>query len=78
MDELSGFLSEPEKRSLPLGAVAMTVECGVRFLSDYLNGDKYFRVEYAEHNLVRARCQLALARDMLKNFEKMQEILEKY
>ena len=78
LDELSGFLSEPEKRSLPLGAVAMTVECGVRFLSDYLNGDKYFRVEYAEHNLVRARCQLALARDMLKNFEKMQEILEKY
>ena len=76
--EVGEYLTDNEKRSLTLGAVAMTVECGVRFLTDYLNGDKYFRVHYPEHNLVRARCQLALARDMLKNFDQMQEIVKKY
>ena len=76
--ELGPYLTENEKRSLPLGAIAMTVECGVRFLTDYLDGDKYFRVHYSEHNLVRARCQLALARDMLKRFDEMQEIVKKY
>ncbi len=78
LEEVSSFVTDNEKRSLPLGAIAMTVECGVRFLTDYLNGDKYFRVHYPEHNLVRARCQLALARDMLKNFDAMQEIVKKY
>ena len=78
LGELGGLISDNEKKSLPLGAIAMTVECGVRFLTDYLNGDKYFRVHYPEHNLVRARCQLALARDMLKHFDEMREIINKY
>lgn len=78
LGEVGGFLWSAEKQSLVLGAVAMTVECGARFLTDYLNGDGYFRVHYENHNLVRARCQLALAGDMLKNFEKMQEIVEKH
>lgn len=78
LTEVGSFLTDNEKRSLPLGAIAMTVECGIRFLTDYLNGDKYFRVHYPEHNLVRARCQLALARDMLKKFDEMKEIVEKY
>ena len=78
LEELGAFITDNEKRSLPLGAIAMTVECGIRFLSDYLNGDKYFRIHYPEQNLVRARCQLALARDMLKKFDTMQEIVKKY
>ncbi len=78
LEEVSESLNESEKRSLALGAVTMTVECGVRFLTDYLNGDKYFRVDYPTHNLDRARCQLTLAYDMLKNFGKMQEITKRY
>jgi len=78
LSEVSPFITENEKKSLPLGAVAMTVECGMRFLTDYLDGDKYFKIHYPEQNLVRARCHLSLARDMLKNFDRMQEIVEKY
>ena len=53
-----------ELNSLPLGALVMTYEVGMRFLADYLDGDQYFRVEYPEHNLVRARCQFRLLADM--------------
>ena len=75
---LATFLTADEKRTLALGALAMTAECGARFLTDYLNGDKYFRVHYPTHNLVRAKCQLALAQDMLTKLDGMQEIVDKY
>jgi len=42
----------------------MTYECGVRFLTDYLSGDTYFHTRSPDHNLVRARAQFALVRDM--------------
>ena len=71
-------LTEAEIDSLAGGALAMTVECGVRFLTDYLDGDKYFSVDYETHNLVRARCQLALAKDMIAHFDEMKEIVKKY
>ena len=47
-----------ELELLPLGAKIITLELAVRFLTDYLDGDRYFRVAYPEHNLVRARAQL--------------------
>lgn len=72
------LLTENEKKTLALGALTMTVECGVRFLTDYLDGDKYFKTEYPEHNLVRSKCQLRLAQDMLNRLAAMQEIIEKY
>ncbi len=75
---LKDALTPKEKETLALGAVAMTAECGMRFLTDYLNGDKYFRIHYPDQNLVRARCQLKLAQDMIKNLDKMQAIVEKY
>lgn len=75
---LGDSLTEAEKKSLALGALAMTVECGVRFLTDYLDGDKYFRVHYPKQNLARARCHLALAQDIEKKLDRMQEIVEKY
>ena len=71
-------LSEEEKNTLALGAVAMTAECGVRFLTDYLNGDKYFRIHYPDQNLVRARGHLVLTNDMLENLQEMQDIVKKY
>lgn len=71
-------LTKEEQETLALGAITMTVECGSRFLADYLNGDTYFKTKYAEHNLVRARCQLALADDMIQNYSQMQEIILNY
>ena len=72
---LGTTLTKQEKDTLVLGAITMTVECGLRFLTDYIDGDKYFRVEYSEHNLVRARCQLKLAKSMIENQEKLNQII---
>lgn len=71
-------LTDNEKETLALGAITMTVECGMRFLTDYLEGDKYFGVHYEGQNLDRARCQLALAKDMLKHYDEMQAIVKEY
>ena len=71
-------LTQDEKNSLALGAIAMTAECGVRFLTDYLNGDKYFRIHYPDQNLVRAKCHLVLTKDMIANLDEMQAIVNKY
>ena len=76
--EVKGAMTEAEKETLALGAVAMTVECGIRFLSDYLDGDKYFRIHYPDQNYARARCHLALAQDMVKKLDVMQAIVDKY
>ena len=62
---------------LPLGAFTMTLECGSRFLADYLNGDTYFRTHYPEHNLVRTRTQIAMCADMLKKWEDMEKIVSR-
>lgn len=71
-------IDEAEKQSLALGAIAMTAECGARFLTDYLNGDKYFRIHYEDQNLVRAKCHLVLAKNMISRLDEMQTIVEKY
>ncbi len=68
-------LTPVEVEVLPLGAFTMTLEVGIRFLTDYLDGDVYFKTAYPEHNLVRCRSQLALAVDMRKQMEKMKQIV---
>ena len=49
---------------MPAAARMMTFECGMRFLTDYLSGDTYFKTAYPEHNLVRARTQFKLVARM--------------
>ncbi len=71
-------ITEKEKELLPYGAYLMTIECGMRFLTDYLSGDTYFATKYAGHNLVRCRTQIRLAKEMEENFAKMSAIVEKY
>lgn len=66
-----GSLTENEIRMLPMGAKMMTLECGMRFLTDYLLGDTYFKVDRERHNLDRCRCQLALVEDMERKWDKM-------
>lgn len=67
-------LTDKEVEVLPLGAKIMTLETGVRFLTDYLDGDNYFHTDYKEHNLVRARTQIALVKDMEAKWELMNNI----
>ncbi len=62
--ETGEILTEEEVRSLPMGCFLMTLECGVRFLTDFLDGDVYFKCAYPEHNLVRARTQLRMAAEI--------------
>ena len=52
--------------------------CGMRFLTDYLSGDTYFKIAYPEHNLDRARTQLKLVADMEAKWDQMEKIVEKY
>ena len=73
-----GSLSEKEIRMLPMGAKLMTLECGMRFLADYLQGDVYFKIHRPEHNLDRARTQFKLVADMEKKWDEMAGIVEKY
>ena len=68
-------ITEKEKELLPYGAYLMTIECGMRFLTDYLSGDTYFATKYEGHNLVRCRTQIRLAAEMEENFEKMGKIV---
>ena len=68
-------LTEKEKELLPLGAKIITLELAVRFLTDYLDGDLYFKTAYPEHNLVRARAQLKLVADMEQKWDDMQKIV---
>lgn len=65
-------LSEKEIETLSLGAFVLACELAVRFLDDYILGDPYFKIDYPQHNLVRTRCQIALAKDMLDKMQDME------
>jgi len=73
--EAATTLTETEIDNLALGALTITMETGIRFLKDYLDGDIYFKTAYLEHNLIRARTQFALAADMKEKWEQMQQIV---
>ena len=68
-------MSPAEKKRLAWGAKLMTLECGIRFLTDYLEGDHYFHTARPDHNLDRARTQFTLVRQMEEVFDQMLEIV---
>jgi len=70
------FLNEYEIKLLPEGGRLMTLEVGLRFLTDYLNGSTYFKTAYPEHNLVRSRTQIELVKSIEKQKEKMNKYIE--
>lgn len=76
--ELKGFFDSVEIENMAWGALIITIELASRFLKDHIEGDKYFRIHHPNHNLERARNQIALAKDMEKKFDKMCEIVRKY
>ncbi|MBQ7785972.1 MAG: aminoglycoside phosphotransferase family protein [Clostridia bacterium] len=77
LSQCGDALNEREKELLPMGAKLMTLECGMRFLADHLNGDKYFRIHREGHNLDRARTQFELVRHMEENWDEMMAIIRK-
>ena len=77
LSEMKAALTETEIKLLPLSVKLLTYECGIRFLTDYLNGDTYFKIHRKHHNLDRARNQFKLVADIADKEEKLAEIIEK-
>ena len=71
------FLSQTEKDLLPYGCRLLSYMQTVRFFTDWLNGDTYYKIQYPEHNLVRTRAQLRLVEEQEKVQEEMQNIIRK-
>jgi Ser/Thr protein kinase RdoA (MazF antagonist) len=78
LDAVGNELTSQEKDYLAFSAILMTLECGIRFLTDHLQGDKYFKIHREDHNLDRCRTQFKLVLDMETHFDEMQRIVEKY
>lgn len=78
LSQAGGSLCQTEKDNLAFSALLMTFECGMRFLTDFLNGDTYFKTSYDRHNLVRAENQFALVSDMEKHMDEMEKIISKF
>ena len=74
----AGSLIPAELEYLPWGAKLMTLECGIRFLTDYLEGDHYFATHREGQNLDRCRTQFKLVSDMEKAWDDMAAVVKKY
>lgn len=77
LSELGSKITKAEVDLLPLSALILTFECGIRFLTDYLNGDTYFKIHYADQNIIRAKNQLKLCQDIYAKLDKMADIVKK-
>lgn len=78
LGEVKDCLTKKEIELMPLSALIMTYECGLRFLADYLNGDVYFKVHKENHNLDRAKNQFRLVADIESKLDTMTKIITKY
>ena len=75
LEGCAGKLTDAEVEMLPEGAMTMTFECGMRFLTDYLEGDTYFKIHREKHNLDRCRTQFKLVKDMEEKLPEMKKII---
>ena len=78
LEGLGGAATEEEIRAFPMGVYMLTFELVIRFLTDYLNGDVYFKVRDEKHNIERTRAQIALTKDIERKQEEMNAIVRKY
>ena len=76
LEEVKDTLTDKEKELLPYAGILITYEIGLRFLTDYLDGDIYFKTHYPKHNLVRAKNQFKFAADMEKHIDELKQIVE--
>lgn len=75
LEATRGFLTKTEKEYLAFSAKLLTLECGIRFLTDYLEGDVYFKIHRPEHNLDRCRTQFTMVARMEQAMEQMNAII---
>lgn len=78
LEGINHSLTATELEYLPFAAKIITFECGIRFLTDHLNGDTYFSIHRENHNLDRARTQFKMVTDMEEKYDEMKAIVEKY
>lgn len=76
ISEVKGSLTENEMKMLPLGVKIMTCELAMRFLTDYIDGDLYFKVRSPEHNLIRAHAQMKLLEDVEAKYDQMCAVID--
>ena len=76
LSKASDFLTPAERAELPFSGKLITLENGIRFLTDFLDGDVYFKIKWRNHNLDRCRTQLALVKSIEKQFDKMRKLVE--
>lgn len=74
--KVKNSLTCAELDGMVLGVFSITIELASRFLTDYLLGDVYFKTKYADHNLIRARCQLKLAKEIMSKYNEMNRIID--
>ena len=77
LSEMKDVLNQKEVELLPFAVFLLTAELVIRFLTDYLDGDVYFKTAYPEHNLVRARTQMKLMNDIYNHLDQLNEIVQK-
>ena len=78
IEEVSGVLEKEEIRYLPLGVKVLTCELAMRFLTDYINGDEYFKTKSPSHNLIRARAQMKLLTEIEAKYDEMLKYVESW
>lgn len=77
LSSADGFLTDAEREHLPFAGKLITFETGMRFLTDHLNGDVYFKIRHPGHNLERCRCQFKLVESLEKNMDRMKSLLRR-
>ena len=75
LEKTAKALTKEELDTLALSSFVLTCELATRFLDDYIMGDLYFKTDYPNHNLVRTRCQIALAKDILQKLPEMEQVI---
>ena len=75
LKQTAATLTQAEIDTLGISCFALACELAARFLDDYMLGSPYFKIDYPEHNLVRTRCQIALAKDMLARMDEMENLV---
>ena len=78
LESANSFLTDTERDNLHYAAALFPYQTGVRFLADYLDGDNYFKTQYPEHNLVRARAQFRLFESVREHYPEMQEFIKEH
>lgn len=75
---INGSLNDDEIVSLADGILVITLELASRFLKDYIDGDLYFKTNYSEHNFVRAKCQIQIAKKFEEHMDEMRQYINSF